>query len=147
MGGTASKERDDQAELSKAETLMEGFFQKPTRELFDKILLNDMLIFKNSSMPYTLFKLKVRSLWNLEPPLNSVEKQYLIDKELYLLGDDSQLTPEDLDCLWMLFHASGERVYASRIKQIFDGKELDTPIKQIAMWSYFSHVTKGYLED
>jgi len=125
---------------------MEHFSQNPHQGTYDKITALDSSLDFRNDFPYRMFKLKARERWSLLPAVKDSEKRELDQLETRLLHPENQLTAKDLDTLWALFYATGSNLYPDRIKSVFDGKEIATPVQKAALWSYTSHVMKGLLQ-
>lgn len=79
--------------------------------------------------------------------LSDSENQDLQKIECLLAKPSSEITPEDLDGLWILYYASGDRKFPIRVLEIAKDVSSTFLIAGAARWSYNSHVQQGFLEE
>ncbi len=123
--------------------LISKFYQNPTQKSYEEIMKYDKVL--NDDAPYKIFKLKVRVTWNIEPTLTNNELEILKQKEEYLLNPDHKLDGCDLDTLWSLFYATGDKVYPDRVYAVSQDSSQYFAVVSAAKCSYKSHKENGAL--
>jgi len=144
MGANVSEEKPAYTEEQKKDgALMTNFFQHPTKENYNKIL-----VFYNESKPESkLFFMMVRKQYGFGGGVTDEEREFLISNENRLLSPDTVLSPLDLDCLWGLFGVTGDRKYSDRVKSVLSDDRVHVFTKGSAKWSYGSFVDQGYIQE
>lgn len=143
MGSKAVKQSEDASRESSS--IFTGFFRTPTQENYEKLLRHDTLFRQEMGIKYEIFLCAIAEKWHLGsfPPHVMAHYRQITHK---LLDETTVLVASQLDMLWSLFHATGEKRYADRIKMVADGTTLTDALTQMsAVWSYQSHIKQGIL--
>lgn len=144
MGNKVAKQPKDTRE---AEDVFTGFFRTPTQENYEKLLQHDAVFRQKIGINYELFLCAIAEKWQLGsfPPHVMANYRQIVSR---LLDEKTVLHAGQLDMLWALFHATGEKRYADRIKLVAEGTTLADPLAQMAaVWSHQSHIKQGLLSE
>ena len=145
MGNKAAKQPKDTSR--EAEDVFTGFFRTPTQENYEKLLQHDTVFRRKIGINYELFLCAIAEKWHLGSfPLHVMAHYRQTTNRL--LDEKTVLNVGQLDMLWALFHATGEKRYANRIKMVAEEKSPADPLTLMAaIWSYQSHTKQGLLKD
>ena len=137
---------DETKIMQEQSDLFDRFYQHPTAENLAKIRKNDLLYMRSSmDYRYPLYLLAIYDTWNLG---NFTSKDVDVFRRTidYLMAPTTILSAGDLDSLWTLFYATGDKKYTKRILDVATGRVLGEPFTDMAAtWSYSSHQKRGLL--
>jgi len=115
-----------------------GFFKRTNASDFQHFIDNVKVYTNICEMPFKYFILLHKQTFYT---ISDEEKKDLEE----FLNQPLNPSPETFDMLWMLFHASGNTLYAEKVLKL--GRESSDPVLiNCALWSYKSHVEQGYVK-
>lgn len=95
---------------------------------------------------HNAFLLAAREKWGVGDKLTPKESEELLDLTTHLLeGDSEQISPGDLDTMWAVYYATGDRRYPDRVQKISKCSQIHPAVRGAAMWSYNSHMQQNLL--
>lgn len=146
--------QDDTSSLTPAEKalivnqneIFSCFFRNPTLENYNSIRTLRELYQKALGKKYDIFILAVRKENpSFHEPLDNIEDFFLRGEIQRLMSTESRLTAVDLDKIWILYYATGDKKYPERIVYISNDPKQHFAVKAAASWSYNSHYVEGKL--
>lgn len=147
---------NDSIKLTEAETqiltaqnnLSNRFHIMATFENYQAIRQHDEIYRKGlGSTVYRLYVLGMKTHLTVNDPLTKEERDEF-NTEVARLLTSEKLTSKDLDKMWSLYYATGDRKFPCRIKIIAEGTDNTSQhqlVRDAANWSYNSHVKQGLL--
>ena len=137
---------DEKKIISEQDDLFRQFHTTPSAKNYWAIRQNDKIYRKSlGSKIYRMFVLGMKTHESVGNTLTKEEKiEYNIETEK-LLNFSNILTAFDMDILWTLYYATGDRKFPDRIKIVINDRSQDLIIQGAAQWSYYSHVNQNLL--
>ncbi len=144
--GTGCSEEQPASDQTEEKCPLDCFFRNPSIEHYRSIRKNDESLKKTLGKKYDIFLLEVRDKnTSFEEPLTQDEKSSLEADKQRLFADKACLNPEDLDMLWVLHYATGEKQYSEKVRLVSNDPAQNNIIRAAAGWSYLSHAETGRL--
>lgn len=139
-GNFESLTNDERQLLESHDEIFSNFHLHPWQKNLDEIKNAEETYIKSIGWKYYVFLIAACNKHQLTAKYSVEHKTAYNHFHDKIMDLSTILYPSDLDCLWILYYATGDTKYSDRVKHVVTDKTQLKFVQAAAIWSYNSHV-------